>query len=150
MVTHWLRDCWYDAQKKGNKYARKWASSLEWCDSLERFQTAIYIKGCMGRIHSIHDVRALHTMVIFWCGEPAQASLCSRFRYQHISGFVLFVSLAKHMVRFFFYDIHFFHLLVFINIFNWWHFFILHATVLKCELSPMELFIKTLVRSDDR
>jgi hypothetical protein len=50
----------------------------------------------------------------------------------------------------FFYDIHFFHLLVFINIFNWWHFFILHATVLKCELSPMELFIKTLVRSDDR
>jgi hypothetical protein len=54
----------------------------------------------MGRIYSTSNVRAFHATATIRCGEPKHAD--SRFITTHTSGFILFVSHAKQIIRFFF------------------------------------------------
>jgi hypothetical protein len=70
----------------------------------------------MGRIYSTSNVRAFHATATIRCGEPKHAD--SRFITTHTSGFILFVSHAKQIIRFFFHYIYFLKLLFYMNMFN--------------------------------
>jgi len=93
-----------------NIYERKRDSSLEWHGNLEEFQTTIYLKGYMGRLHSTHDIRAFHSRITVRYGESTSA--CSRFcyhAYQRLCS-ICFACEADGKI-------------FFINIFNWQHFY---------------------------
>jgi hypothetical protein len=97
----------------------------------------------MGEIYSASGVRVFHTTVTVWCGQIHNSII------KHTGNSVSFILHAKRMVRFILIT-SIFYLLLFINIFNWQYFFILQATALGCESSPMKLFVEMHMRSDNR
>jgi len=117
LVTYKLRDFLYEAQKKEKQ-----------CDRM------------MWRFRGILDHHISRRLIVW--AEYIQHVTFADFtrlsqsdaenRHRHVHDFVtphtnnsiLFFSHAKQMLRYFFYYIHSFFLLFFINIFNWHHFYL--------------------------